>query len=238
MSAAWTELAGGDAPDGCDVLVIADHASATVPAGIDLGVPADAMRRHIAVDIGVAAVAARLGFRAVLGGVSRLVIDYNREADSPGLIPIESDGTVVPGNVGADREARLADYYRPYHDHVAQLVAAMRPRLIVSLHSFTPQLATRPEEARPWEIGILYNRDERAARIALPLLGEAGVLAGDNLPYSGRVLNATMNAHAEANGIPYLGIEVRQDLIGNDAGAADWAARLRPIILSVAAAVG
>ena len=29
---------------------------------------------------------------------------------------------------------------------------------------------------------------------ALPLLAQAGIVAGDNLPYSGKVLNATMNA--------------------------------------------
>ncbi len=234
MTMPWTELAGPDE----GVLLIADHASAVVPAGIDLGVADDVMRRHVAIDIGVAEVAARLGFPSVLGAISRLVIDYNREEDAAGLIPTVSDGIAVPGNVGADRAARLDGWFRPYHAHLAAVIAQRRPRLIVSLHSFTPCLASRPEEARPWEIGILYDRDARAARLALPLLAAAGIMGGDNEPYSGRILNATMNRHAEANGIPYLGIEVRQDLIGEAAGAARWAGRLRPIILSVRDALG
>jgi predicted N-formylglutamate amidohydrolase len=83
---------------------------------------------------------------------------------------------------------------------------------------------------RPWQIGILYNDDERAARHAIPLLEAAGIVTGDNEPYSGRVLNATMNAHAEAAGLPYLGIEVRQDLIGDADGVERWAGRLEPVI--------
>ncbi len=83
---------------------------------------------------------------------------------------------------------------------------------------------------RPWQIGILYNRDERAARIAIPLLEAAGIVTGDNEPYSGRVLNATMNRHGEAAGLPYLGIEVRQDEIGDAAGVARWATLLAPVI--------
>ena len=84
---------------------------------------------------------------------------------------------------------------------------------------------------------MLYNEDERAARVAIPLLEHAGVITGDNLPYSGRLLNATMNRHAEANGIPYLGLEVRQDLIGNEAGVARWAEVLVPVIRATRAAL-
>lgn len=77
---------------------------------------------------------------------------------------------------------------------------------------------------------MLYNQDDRAARIALPLLAAAGVVTGDQLPYSGKLLNATMNRHGEATGTPYLGLEVRQDLIGDDVGVARWANKLRPVI--------
>ena len=83
---------------------------------------------------------------------------------------------------------------------------------------------------RPWQVGILYNRDDRAARIAIPALAEAGVRVGDNEPYSGKLLNATMNRHAEANGLPYLGIEVRQNLIGDDDGVARWTETLAPVV--------
>ncbi|PXA86806.1 N-formylglutamate amidohydrolase, partial [Nostoc sp. 3335mG] len=169
---------------------------------------------------------------AVLGGVSRLVCDCNREEDAPGLIPLSSDGVDIAGNRldEAGREVRLARFFRPYHEALAAAIVRSAPALIVSLHSFTPRLETRPEEQRPWQIGILYNQDERGARIAIPLLEAAGIVTGDNQPYSGRVLNATMNRHAEATGIPYIGIEVRQDLIGDENGVALWADRLAPVI--------
>jgi predicted N-formylglutamate amidohydrolase len=101
---------------------------------------------------------------------------------------------------------------------------------LISLHSFTPQLATKPEEERPWEIGILYNQDDRAARIAIPLLEAADVRVGDQEPYSGKLLNATMNRHGEDTGTAYLGVEMRQDLIGTPEGVAKWCAVLAPMI--------
>jgi predicted N-formylglutamate amidohydrolase len=165
------------------------------------------------------------------------VIDLNREEDAPGLIPTSSDGFSIPGNRLLDaegRRARLERFWWPYHQGIAARIAADRPRLIVSLHSFTPRLATRPEEARPWQIGILYNQDDRAARAGITALRAAGIITGDNQPDSGKVLNATMNRHAEANAIPYLGIEVRQDLIDEEAGVAAWADKLAPVIDAVA----
>jgi len=231
---AWDGIGANEAQGG--ILIVADHASARIPDDIDLGIAAEVLTRHVAVDIGVAPLAAafctRLGCGAILGGVSRLVCDFNREEEAPGLIPLASDGVDIAGNHldAAGREARLARFFRPYHAAVAAAIARSGPALIVSLHSFTPRLETRPEERRPWEIGILYNEDERAARIAIPLLEAAGIVTGDNAPYSGRVLNATMNRHAEAAGLPYLGIEVRQDLIGDAAGVALWAGRLAPVI--------
>ena len=237
---AWTDLPGDPATG---LLLIADHASARVPDGIDLGVPAAMMAEHVAIDIGVAplaaALCAALGCPGILANVSRLVIDLNREEDAAGLIPETSDGRPIPGNSALPSEARagrIARWWRPYHDHIAQAIAATSPKLLISLHSFTPCLATS-SDPRPWQIGILYNQDDRAARIALSLLAAAGVNAGDNLPYSGRLLNATMNRHGEANGIAYLGIEVRQDLIGEAAGVAHWAALLAPVIDTVASAL-
>jgi predicted N-formylglutamate amidohydrolase len=221
-----------------DILIVADHASAQVPPDIDLGISPDVLTRHVAIDIGVAPLAERLcamlGCSALLATVSRLVCDLNREEEAPGVFPLESDGIAIPGNHidAAGREDRLARFFRPYHTGIDAAIERDPPALIVSLHSFTPLLASRPEEKRPWQIGILYNQDERAPRIALPLLKTAGIAAGDNEPYSGRVLNATMNRHAEARGIPYLGVEVRQDLIGGEAGVSAWADRLAPIIVA------
>lgn len=233
-----TELPG-DAAGG--LLLIADHASNRVPADIELDMSPALMSEHVAIDIGVdplaRALCGRLGCPGVLAAVSRLVIDLNREEDAPGLIPAASDGHAVPGNRGLDaaaRAARIARFWRPYHDHVSARIASDRPKLLISLHSFTPRLSSAPVEPRPWQIGILYNTDERAARIAIPLLVAAGIVTGDNLPYSGRVLNASMNRHAEANGIAYLGIEVRQDLIGDAAGIARWCDTLAPIVAATA----
>jgi predicted N-formylglutamate amidohydrolase len=235
----WTDIAGDPATG---LLLIADHASNALPPGIDLGVQHALLDQHVAVDIGVDPLGRRLcaglGCPGVLGAVSRLVVDLNREEDRPGLIPEASDGHAIPGNAGladVERQARIDRFWRPYHRHLATRIARDRPNLLISLHSFTPRLATS-DEARPWQIGVLYNDDDRAARIAIPLLAAAGVTTGDNQPYSGKLLNATMNTHGEANGIAYLGIEVRQDLIGDAAGVEHWAQVLLPVIKLVAEA--
>ncbi|BAK67125.1 putative N-formylglutamate amidohydrolase [Sphingobium sp. SYK-6] len=219
---------------GAPILIVADHASNAVPEGIDLGVPPALMDEHVALDIGVAEVAALLvrrgGCCAILGGVSRLVIDYNREPDAAGLVPVHSDGHHVEGNGTADVADRLLRFYDPYHAQVERLAGQAHRPFILSLHSFTPGLRSRPEEARPWEIGILYNEDDRAARIAIPLLSAAGLVVGDQQPYSGKLLNASMNRHAEAHGRPYLGVEMRQDLVNDAAGQARFAEILGPVL--------
>ncbi|WP_017671303.1 N-formylglutamate amidohydrolase [Blastomonas sp. AAP53] len=221
---------------GANICIIADHASNHAPTGIDLGVPAHVLAQHVAIDIGVASVSqqlcALLGCGAVLARVSRLVIDFNREEDAPGLVPATSDGIVIPGNANADVEARLAAFYRPYHAAIERTLQALQRPFILSLHSFTSSLASRPDEQRPWDVGVLYNRDDRAARVAIPLLTDAGLVVGDQLPYSGTLLNATMNRHAELPGRPYLGIEMRQDRVGDDEGAARMAAILAPVLLA------
>jgi len=151
-------------------------------------------------------------------------------------VPEASDGHPIPGNVGADREARLSRFHRPYHAALADWLATSEPALILSLHSFTPRLETS-DAVRPWEVGVLYNKDDRAARIAIPLLAAEGLNVGDNLPYSGRDLNYTMNRHAEAEGRPYLGIELRQDLVQTAQDHTRWAALLANIAQRVASAL-
>ncbi|OYZ40829.1 MAG: N-formylglutamate amidohydrolase, partial [Novosphingobium sp. 16-62-11] len=187
------------------ILVVSDHASNRVPDDIDLGIEPDLLNQHIAVDIGVAEVGALMaewpGIAAFQGGVSRLVCDFNRDEHLPTVVPVASDGHAIPGNAldHAAHEARLARFFRPYHDALGALLGDAPQALILSLHSFTPQLASS-EEARPWHVGVLYNEDDRAARIAIPLLEAEGLCVGDQLPYSGKLLNATMNRHAEAEG--------------------------------------
>ena len=53
----------------------------------------------------------------------------------------------------------------------------------------------------------------------------AGYLVGDNEPYSGKApQDFTIDHHAESNGLPHVGIEIRQDLIDNDEGVEKIAA--------------
>jgi len=222
------------------IVLVADHASNAVPDDITLGIPDHLLLEHIALDIGTEAIAELLArdhaIPAHIAAVSRLVCDLNREETAPGLVPPESDGHPIPGNFGADREARLARFHRPYHTALAEWLDAARPGLILSLHSFTPRLETS-DAARPWQVGVLYNEDDRAARIAIPLLAAEGLNVGDNLPYSGRDLNYTMNRHAEAEGRAYLGIELRQDLTQGPEDQSRWAAILANIAQRVASSL-
>ncbi len=230
---------GQPAPGG--IVLVADHASNAVPPVIDLGVAPGVMDQHVAVDIGVEGVAERLaadhGIPAHLATLSRLVIDLHREEDHPGLIPETSDGHLIPGNAGVDRAERIDAFYRPYHDALEEWLAAAAPRLIISLHSFTPRLDTRPEEARPWQVSLLYNQQANPAFHAMKLFREHGLIVGDNEPYSGRDLNATMNRHAEAHGRDYLAIEVRNDQIADAEGQARWAALIDDVARRTVAAL-
>lgn len=224
------------------ILVVADHASNRVPEGISLGIDPALMNEHIAIDVGVARVAERMaqraGVAAYLGNVSRLVCDFNRYPDAPGIMPEVSDGHLIPGNELSEEERseRIARYFLPYHRRLAELLDEAPPALILSLHSFTPRLSTC-DKPRPWQIGILYNQDDRPARIAMSLLEAEGLIVGDQQPYSGKLLNATMNRHAEAEGRPYLSVEVRQDLITEEAGQDEWAERLTRLCNEVALAL-
>jgi predicted N-formylglutamate amidohydrolase len=226
------------------ILVVADHASNRVPEDIDLGVDPVLLTQHVALDIGVAAIAERLaerpGFTAFLCNVSRLVCDCNRDEGAPAIIPIASDGHAIPGNelTHQEHQARLDRFFRPYHAALARQLDSVPVSLILSLHSFTPQLASNPREKRRWQVGVLYNEDDRAARVAIPLLEAEGLIVGEQQPYSGKLLNATMNRHAEAEGRPYLGIEIRQDEIGDATGQTEWAERLARICNQVAIAIG
>jgi predicted N-formylglutamate amidohydrolase len=220
------------------VLFVCDHASAAVPRALgDLGLsPAD-FQRHIAIDIGAADVARRLAGALdaplVLSGYSRLVIDCNRRLDHPTSIPEESDGTPVPANRSlspADRGARAAACFEPYHAAIAGRLAAASA--LVSIHSFTPVFKGF---VRPWQIGVLWNRDGRLAAPLMAQLGAIdGVTIGDNQPYSARDGHGyTMERHAERAGLPHVLIEIRQDLIDTQHGAAAWAERLRQALAPV-----
>lgn len=220
------------------VLLLADHAGRAVPRALkSLGLEPESLSRHIAWDIGIAEVTERLSARlqatAMLGVYSRLIVDLNRALEDPTAIPVISDTVVIPANRKLDRydiEARVRSFFDPYHQAVAQWVAGRQSRgqapALISLHSFTPVMH---DFARPWQIGILWDRDPR---LPLPLMAalaaqDPSLCIGDNQPYSGRNTGGgTLETHATPAGLPCVLIEIRQDLIDTPEGAAFWADRL------------
>lgn len=211
------------------LLFLCDHASNALPPGIALGVPAAAMEQHVAWDLGAAALTESLARRfdapAILGGWSRLLVDCNRPPEL--AVPERSDGIVIPANVGMEQSElrfRLA-VHAAFHDAITAAIAARRPEIIVSVHSFTPALVSAPAP-RPWPIALLWNEDDRATIPAAAALRaqDLGGPLGLNEPYSGKTLNYTMDRHAEDQGIASLGFEVRQDMLADAAGVARWAA--------------
>lgn len=219
------------------ILIVCDHGGRGVPDDIVLGLGAADMNRHIAYDIGVAEISELMaehpGTAAFIAQYSRLVVDLNRRADDPAAIPEVSDGRAIPGNVAIDRAARLAAFHHPFHAHLERQLEATPPALTVFLHSFTPRMATIDSE-RPWQCGVLYDQDDRGAMIAKRLLEDEGLIVGDQEPYSGAVYNATILRHAEEPGRPYLYLEVRQDLIEDAKGQAEWAQRLHRVCNRIA----
>ncbi|MCJ2060707.1 N-formylglutamate amidohydrolase [Methylobacterium sp. J-048] len=236
------EIISGD--PACGLVIACDHASNFVPPDIALGVPDSEFSRHIAYDIGAAAVtrglAARLNVPAILTNFSRLIIDPNRGRSDPTLLMRLSDGAVVPGNARIDeagKQARIARFYAPFDAAIDEAVAAAeaagRPPAILTMHSFTPYWRGI---ARPWQVGILYDRDARFARPLIEALeaDPAGLTVGDNQPYGGGLPGDTIDRHATARGLPNALVEIRQDLIAGEAGQEEWAERfariLRPLI--------
>jgi len=232
--------AAGKAP----VLITCDHASRRVPRSLhNLGLDAESLKLHIGWDIGAADVsrglAKRLDAPALLAGYSRLVIDCNRDLDDPTSMPAVSDGLPVPGNKdlsAAARTQRVEALFKPYHSAVEAALDGFAARglhpAVLSIHSFTPVMSG---VARPWHIGILWDKDPR---MAVPMLAalrrEAGLVVGDNEPYSAREpAGYTVRTHAEKRGLPHLNVELRQDLVATDAGAAEWAERLARVLTPI-----
>ncbi len=236
------ELLPGSVESG--ILILCDHASNAVPSDLsDLGLPESEFGRHIAYDIGAAAVtrslARRLGAPAILTRFSRLIIDQNRGRDDPTLVMRLSDGAVVPGNAEVDDaevQRRIARFYDPYDDAIADAIhkamAAGHPPVVVTVHSFTPVWRGRP---RPWHVGILWDADDRFARPLLEgLEAEGGLVVGDNEPYDGALAGDTVDRHATIRGLANALIEIRQDLIAAEEGAEEWADRFARLIKPLA----
>jgi predicted N-formylglutamate amidohydrolase len=214
-------------------LVICDHASRAFPKAMSrLGLPELAGWQHIAWDIGAGELARGLSHAldapAVLTGYSRLIVDCNRHPDDPEAFRRVSDGWEIPGNAALtelDRRMRLGCFFDPYHEAVAAMLADFRRRavvpMVVSVHTFTPQMAG---QARPWHVGVLWDKDAASARrLMAGLRAVDGLVVGDNEPYSGKhPSDYTIDHHAEQAGLPHVCIEVRQDTLESPAGVERW----------------
>ena len=221
-----------DGAENAKVLIVCDHASPVIPARYaELGLAPGDRYAHVAWDIGAAEVsrglAHRLGCPAVLAGVSRLVIDCNRQPGDPSSIPRQSCGVPVPGNGAVDdaeADARAEEWFWPYHHEIGTVLAHLfrhgTAPAMVSVHSFTPCMNGSD---RPWHVGVLWNRDPRMAGPVLERLrAYPDLVVGDNQPYSGREINYTLDTHAGAAGLPHVSFEIRQDLIATPEDCARW----------------
>ncbi len=218
-------------------VIVVDHAGRLIPRRLgNLGLPETELRRHIAWDLGALAVArevaAALDAPLVAQQYSRLVIDCNRDPKVPSSIPTVGESIEIPGNVdlsAAEREQRRAAIFDPYHQHVRALlderIAAGRPTILVAQHSMTDVFKG---VRREMHAAVLYNRDRRFAGLMLDSLRlEAGLTIADNEPYYvSDETDYTIPRHAEARGLPHVEIEIRQDLIGEASGQAEWARRI------------
>jgi predicted N-formylglutamate amidohydrolase len=245
-----SKLLGPDEPDpvtfdneagGSVFFLTCDHAGRAIPRSLGrMGLPEAETLRHIAWDIGIGAVgqhlSGHLDAALIRQTYSRLVIDCNRDPSVPSSIPEISETTEIPGNRGlteAARAARVDAIFRPYHDRIAAALnrrtAEGRTSLLVALHSFTPVFKGA---SRPWHAAVLFNRDPRFAHILAEMLrAEGGLVIGENEPYAVTDLtDYTVPVHAETRGLPYVEIEIRQDLIAQPAGQAAWAERLARLL--------
>jgi predicted N-formylglutamate amidohydrolase len=220
---------GGHSP----IVIICDHASNHVPAEYgELGLDRNALGRHIAWDIGAAAIsellAARFRAPAILAGVSRLLIDCNRHFEDPSLIPATSDGTAVPGNQSlaqAERETRWRRWHQPYHqairDTIERKLEAGQQPIVLSIHSMTPVMRGK---ARPWQIAVCWQGDRRLSAPMLEALrAQRGIMVGDNEPYDLDVQeDYSVPTHAMQRGLKHLQIEFRQDEVSDPIGQRRW----------------
>jgi predicted N-formylglutamate amidohydrolase len=231
--------------DGASPLFLTcDHAGRRLPKRLgNLGLPEEELSRHIAWDIGAADVAKALSahFDAslVTQTYSRLVIDCNRPSEVPSSIPVISEETDIPGNHGLDPaeiDARRREIFEVYHHAIASALddreARGQPTVLVSVHSFTPIFKGF---RRPWDIGLLYHRDNRLARWLGDLLdAEEDLVVGDNEPYAvSDTTDYTIPVYGEGRGIPHIMLEIRQDLIDEPHGQKAWADRLSELLQHV-----
>lgn len=227
---------GGRSP----YLFTCDHAGKLIPRRLgSLGVSEAELQRHIAWDIGALQLGQllcdRLDATLIAQTYSRLVIDVNRPPGTPESVVSLSERTAIPGNQGLserDLVQRHQEVFLPYHQRIADELnereRAGRASVLVALHSFTPSYK---DVARRWQMGVLYGRDPRVARLLLEELQKDGELVvGDNEPYSvSDETDYTVVVHGEQRGIAHVELEFRQDLIDHEAGRLALCDRMVPL---------
>lgn len=221
--------------------LLCEHASNHIPSRYNrLGLSEADLQRHIAYDIGAAEVARHLSrlldAPLVLSGYSRLLIDCNRPLTSPTSIPVRSEDTDIPGNIGisdAERAGRDRLFFAPFRETVGRMldarIAAGRRTILIGMHSFTPVYLG---VARVWQAGVLYlNSRDLGRRLIAGLRADPALTVGDNEPYAVTLEgDFTVPWQGENRGLPTALFEVRQDLIADAAGAASWAHRLAGVM--------
>jgi predicted N-formylglutamate amidohydrolase len=218
------------------ILLTCEHAGQLIPRLLgDLGLGAQDLRRHIAYDIGASGLSVflsqALGAPLIAQRYSRLVIDCNRPLDAPDLIPAVSDGTAIPGNTGltvAERQARYDEIHVPLHRAIAGQILRQKPRALIAVHSFNPTLGP---EVRHMEVGLLFNRDPQLATALRHEIAKAIdiELVTLNRPYAvDDASDETIPRHGEANLLPSVLLEIRNDLIATAADQRKWADMLAP----------
>ena len=202
-------------------LIVCEHASNHVPDEYDnLGLSQDELQSHIAWDIGAAEVALHLSTLLdapyVRGEVSRLVYDCNRPPEAPDAMPEKSEVFVIPGNQNLstdDKQTRFERVYEPFRHCIEQALAGFSEQpALITIHSFTP---VYNGHVRAVELGILHDED---TTLADAVLAEASnsceYVVQRNKPYGPE--DGTMHSlklHGNANHLPNVMIEIRNDLI-------------------------
>lgn len=222
-----------------DIILVCDHAVNDVPPGISLGLTAEQMQDHIALDIGAAEVTRRIAalmkIPAILAKTSRLVIDCNRHEQDASLVPKISDNTLIPGNQNLEHKditARIAAFYDPFHSAIDRqikrhLAAGKRP-LVMAVHSFTP---IYQGSRRSVDVGFLWNKDPRLAQAMIGLFErETDLIVGDNIPYSGKDLYHTMEIHGAKRGLAQTTLEIRNDHLRKAADIEAWSRLLADML--------
>jgi predicted N-formylglutamate amidohydrolase len=224
-----------------DFIIVADHASARIPRRLaNLGLPDSELKRHIAWDIGALSVAQRVAqaidAALVAQNYSRLVIDCNRDPKVATSIPRISELCEIPGNIGLTAlqiGARRREIFDPYHRRIRELLdqrqALGRRVILVAQHSMTDVYKS---DRRKMHAAVLYNRDRRFAAVVLKMLRrERHLIIGDNEPYFvSDETDYTIPHHAEARSLLHVEIEIRQDLVSDAAGQAEWGARIAGVL--------